>query len=133
MRKKCEASAEMRVVAKVVKTSRGGCKALVHRMIGVPGSVHLTVRGPGGPTTVEQARSVHNCSYTSRTMARPYTSGLLTMWCSLFLILPILVSSHMIEVPASKKECFFEDLHINDKVRVTYCSHVIGVQLNFHR
>lgn len=25
----------------------------------------------------------------------------------------------MIDVPASKKECFFEDLHINDKVRVT--------------
>lgn len=24
----------------------------------------------------------------------------------------------MIDVPASKKECFFEDLHINDKVRV---------------
>ncbi|CAE6396143.1 Endosomal protein P24B [Rhizoctonia solani AG-1 IB] len=26
----------------------------------------------------------------------------------------------MIEVPAGKKECFFEDLHINDKMTVTY-------------
>jgi hypothetical protein len=24
--------------------------------------------------------------------------------------------AHTIEVPASKKECFFEDLHVNDKV-----------------
>jgi hypothetical protein len=34
---------------------------------------------------------------------------------SLFLFFH-LVSSHLIEVPASKKECFFEDLHINDQV-----------------
>ena len=27
-----------------------------------------------------------------------------------------LVSSHLIEVPASKKECFFEDLHVHDQV-----------------
>ncbi|TFK55874.1 supernatant protein factor, C-terminal domain-containing protein [Heliocybe sulcata] len=26
----------------------------------------------------------------------------------------------MIEVPASKKECFFEDLHVNDQMTVTY-------------
>lgn len=26
------------------------------------------------------------------------------------------VTAHMIEVPAGKKECFFEDLHVNDKV-----------------
>ncbi|KAI0787080.1 supernatant protein factor C-terminal domain-containing protein [Irpex lacteus] len=30
------------------------------------------------------------------------------------------VFSHMIEVPAAKKECFFEDLHKNDKMTVTY-------------
>jgi hypothetical protein len=30
--------------------------------------------------------------------------------------LPALISSHMIEVPAGKKECFFEDLHVHDKV-----------------
>ncbi|CAE6528037.1 unnamed protein product [Rhizoctonia solani] len=28
-----------------------------------------------------------------------------------------LAGAHMIEVPAGKKECFFEDLHINDKSR----------------
>ncbi|KAF8506025.1 supernatant protein factor C-terminal domain-containing protein [Russula emetica] len=38
---------------------------------------------------------------------------------SLFLFFHI-VSSHLIEVAASKKECFFEDLHINDQMTVTY-------------
>jgi len=30
------------------------------------------------------------------------------------------VSSHIIEIPAAKKECFFEDLHVNDQMTVTY-------------
>ena len=50
-------------------------------------------------------------------MTRPYTSTLSIMWLALFLVLPMLASAHMIEVPAAKKECFFEDLHVNDKVR----------------
>ncbi|KAH9973025.1 emp24/gp25L/p24 family/GOLD-domain-containing protein [Lactifluus volemus] len=29
-------------------------------------------------------------------------------------------SSHLIEVAAAKKECFFEDLHVNDQMTVTY-------------
>jgi len=33
---------------------------------------------------------------------------------------PFLVSGHIIEVNAGKKECFFEDLHANDKMTVTY-------------
>ena len=53
---------------------------------------------------------------TSTTMLRHYTPTLSVMWLALLLVLP-LVSGHMIEVPASKKECFFEDLHVNDKVR----------------
>ncbi|KAL1946749.1 hypothetical protein VTO73DRAFT_14853 [Trametes versicolor] len=53
-------------------------------------------------------------------MPRPYTPALLNMWLALLLVVPLLVSGHMIEVPASKKECFFEDLHINDKMTVTY-------------
>jgi len=35
-------------------------------------------------------------------------------------ILPSFVSAHLVEVTAGKKECFFEDLHINDKMTVTY-------------
>ncbi|KAF8605472.1 supernatant protein factor, C-terminal domain-containing protein [Ceratobasidium sp. AG-I] len=31
-----------------------------------------------------------------------------------------LAGAHMIDVPAGKKECFFEDLHVNDKMTVTY-------------
>ena len=27
-----------------------------------------------------------------------------------------LAGAHMIDVPPGKKECFFEDLHVNDKV-----------------
>ncbi len=48
-------------------------------------------------------------------MLRHYTPTLAIMWLALLFVLP-LVSGHMIEVPASKKECFFEDLHVNDKV-----------------
>ena len=51
-------------------------------------------------------------------MLRHYTPTLSVMWLALILVLP-LVSGHMIEVPASKKECFFEDLHVNDKVRAS--------------
>ncbi|KAF8803824.1 supernatant protein factor, C-terminal domain-containing protein [Phlegmacium glaucopus] len=41
--------------------------------------------------------------------------------CLLILtILPSFISAHLIEVAAGKKECFFEDLHINDKMTVTY-------------
>ena len=42
---------------------------------------------------------------------------------SCLLILTVLtsfISAHLIEVTAGKKECFFEDLHINDKMTVTY-------------
>ncbi|KAF7790840.1 hypothetical protein EIP86_001797 [Pleurotus ostreatoroseus] len=53
-------------------------------------------------------------------MARMHAPTLFTMWWSILLLLPTLVLSHMIEVPASKKECFFEDLRINDKMTVTY-------------
>ncbi|KAH9848508.1 supernatant protein factor C-terminal domain-containing protein [Lenzites betulinus] len=41
------------------------------------------------------------------------------MWL-VILVLPVLVSGHLIEVPAAKKECFFEDLHVNDKMTVTW-------------
>jgi len=35
-------------------------------------------------------------------------------------VLTSFISAHLIEVTAGKKECFFEDLHINDKMTVTY-------------
>ena len=35
-------------------------------------------------------------------------------------VLSSAISAHLIEVTAGKKECFFEDLHINDKMTVTY-------------
>lgn len=37
------------------------------------------------------------------------------LWLSL---VAYIASAYMIEVPASKKECFFEDLHENDKARL---------------
>ncbi|KAJ7774258.1 supernatant protein factor C-terminal domain-containing protein [Mycena maculata] len=45
--------------------------------------------------------------------------GLLS-WLSLFFLLPPLLSAHLIDVDAGKKECFFEDLHEHDKMTVTY-------------
>lgn len=41
-----------------------------------------------------------------------------TPW--LILSLLFLTSAHMIEVGASRKECFFEDLHEHDQMTVTY-------------
>ncbi|KIL68285.1 hypothetical protein M378DRAFT_191260 [Amanita muscaria Koide BX008] len=35
-------------------------------------------------------------------------------------LLTSLASAHLIEVPAGHKDCFFEDLHKNDKMTVTY-------------
>ncbi|KAJ2933676.1 hypothetical protein H1R20_g3405, partial [Candolleomyces eurysporus] len=46
--------------------------------------------------------------------------SLLIHGLALLALLPALVSAHMIEVPAGKKECFFEDLHVHDKMTVTY-------------
>jgi p24 family protein beta-1 len=40
--------------------------------------------------------------------------------CLFILTVLASVSAHLIEVTAGKKECFFEDLHINDKLTVTY-------------
>ncbi|TFK43215.1 emp24/gp25L/p24 family/GOLD-domain-containing protein [Crucibulum laeve] len=53
-------------------------------------------------------------------MSRLCTPRLLFSWLALLIIIPALVSAHLIEVPAGKKECFFEDLHERDKMTVTY-------------
>jgi hypothetical protein len=46
-------------------------------------------------------------------MSRLYT---LFSWLVLFAYIPSLTMAHTIHVAAGKKECFFEDLHINDQV-----------------
>ncbi|PCH41231.1 COPII-coated vesicle protein [Wolfiporia cocos MD-104 SS10] len=53
-------------------------------------------------------------------MSRHYTPSFFMLCLSLLAVIPTLVSAHMIEVPAGNKECFFEDLHVNDKMTVTY-------------
>ncbi|CAE6448425.1 unnamed protein product [Rhizoctonia solani] len=46
---------------------------------------------------------------------------MMRVWSGLILLAASwLAGAHMIEVPPGKKECFFEDLHINDKMTVTY-------------
>lgn len=47
--------------------------------------------------------------------------GLLCL--TILVLLQSLVSAHMIDVVAGKKECFFEDLHKNDKVCVVPSQH----------
>ncbi|KAF8525385.1 supernatant protein factor C-terminal domain-containing protein [Gautieria morchelliformis] len=45
------------------------------------------------------------------------------LWRLAILLMPclsLLAFGHIIEVLASQKECFFEDLHVNDKMTVTY-------------
>lgn len=46
--------------------------------------------------------------------SRLYTQTL--PWLTLFLIFSPLVYTHLVEVVAGTKDCFFEDLHKNDQV-----------------
>ncbi|KAF8220362.1 supernatant protein factor, C-terminal domain-containing protein [Tricholoma matsutake] len=50
--------------------------------------------------------------------SRLYTQTL--PWLTLFLIFSPLVYTHLVEVVAGTKDCFFEDLHKNDQMTVTY-------------
>ncbi|KAJ7667727.1 emp24/gp25L/p24 family/GOLD-domain-containing protein [Mycena polygramma] len=49
-----------------------------------------------------------------------YCPQFIVAWLSLLLLLAPLISAHLIDVDAGKKECFFEDLHQHDKMTVTY-------------
>ncbi|KAF9475942.1 supernatant protein factor, C-terminal domain-containing protein [Pholiota conissans] len=53
-------------------------------------------------------------------MPRLYTPSLLFACLSLLILIPSIATAHLIEVSAGKKECFFEDLHVHDKMTVTY-------------
>lgn len=55
-------------------------------------------------------------SSNSLTMARALSSSALFIPIFIFALSSKLCTAHMIEVGASKKECFFEDLHKNDQV-----------------
>lgn len=59
------------------------------------------------------------------TMPRPYSPLFLFSCLASILILPTFVLAHLIEIPAGKKECFFEDLHVHDKVSVFRCVHKV--------
>jgi hypothetical protein len=51
-------------------------------------------------------------------MLRPSTlqTSMLLLTTLVLAFAPFLAAGHIIEVSAGKKECFFEDLHSNDKV-----------------
>ncbi|KAH0587245.1 hypothetical protein H2248_006049 [Termitomyces sp. 'cryptogamus'] len=49
----------------------------------------------------------------------PYTHRFFACF-ALILFIPALVSAHLIEIVSGHKECFFEDLHKQDKMTVTY-------------
>lgn len=81
-----------------------------------------TFRGPAAQMSwlQKQADSVIHITIPILIMLRP--SYTLIACLSLFFILPSLVSAHLIEVEAGKKDCFFEDLHQHDKVRLRHKS-----------
>ena len=62
------------------------------------------------------------------TMPRLYT---LLSWLVFFVYIPSLTLAHTIHVGAGKKECFFEDLHVNDQVRVVYNPSALPSHVNF--
>ncbi|KDQ20700.1 hypothetical protein BOTBODRAFT_26718 [Botryobasidium botryosum FD-172 SS1] len=41
-------------------------------------------------------------------------------WLFVPLFLAFYAAAHMVEIQPNRKECFFEDLHVNDKMTVTY-------------
>lgn len=53
----------------------------------------------------------------TKAMARNYTQKILLALIAFLSVVPAFVGAHLIEVVAGKKECFFEDLNKNDKVR----------------
>jgi hypothetical protein len=76
-----------------------GCRALIWNMMGL--------RTP----LSTNAATARLGSFHRVLMAR-----FLLLWLSSLFLFFHFVSSHLVEIPASKKECFFEDLHINDQV-----------------
>ncbi|KAJ3934242.1 MAG: COPII-coated vesicle protein [Lentinula lateritia] len=53
-------------------------------------------------------------------MPPSFLQRLVAGWLAILLALQYTAYAHMIDVPAGKKECFFEDLHKQDKMTVTY-------------
>ncbi|KAF8826495.1 hypothetical protein HHX47_DHR5000018 [Lentinula edodes] len=53
-------------------------------------------------------------------MPPSFSQRLIAGWLALLLVFQYAAYGHMIDVPAGKKECFFEDLHKQDKMTVTY-------------
>ncbi|KAJ3892493.1 emp24/gp25L/p24 family/GOLD-domain-containing protein [Lentinula edodes] len=53
-------------------------------------------------------------------MPPSFLQRLIAGWLVLLLVFQYAAYGHMIDVPAGKKECFFEDLHKQDKMTVTY-------------
>ncbi|KAJ3812912.1 emp24/gp25L/p24 family/GOLD-domain-containing protein [Lentinula lateritia] len=53
-------------------------------------------------------------------MPPSFLQRLIAGWLALFFAFQYTAYGHMIDVPAGKKECFFEDLHKQDKMTVTY-------------
>jgi hypothetical protein len=66
----------------------------------------------GTPDTV-----LHDCCLLGSSSTTTLSMAHFLLWLSSLFLLFHFVSSHIIEIPASKKECFFEDLHVNDQVR----------------
>jgi len=64
------------------------------------------------------ANPTANAPAPSKSIMSVYTQRLFLGWLSLLCFLQALVHAHMIDVVAGKKECFFEDLHKQDKVRL---------------
>jgi hypothetical protein len=71
----------------------------------------IAARTPNTPHSTATAHQASHSLLTCLTMAHRL------LWLSFLFFFFHLASSHLIEVPASKKECFFEDLHVNDQVQ----------------
>jgi hypothetical protein len=78
----------------------------------------VSIPAMSGVSALATASTASTSLFTSivalRAMVRPHSSPL--VWFTVLCALPALVSAHIIHVAAAQKDCFFEDLHVNDKV-----------------
>jgi hypothetical protein len=69
-----------------------------------------------------QPRAIHAAKAVSTIAPNTHNHDMVGLWRLATLLMPCLslpAFGHIIEVLASQKECFFEDLHVNDKVCIS--------------
>lgn len=116
---------EITITSKITKT-HSTLQRLIRFLIGTS-STPMISRSPGSCQFPNLDRAFSTSTFCHpTTRCTTFKMTVLLSWRHTpWLVLSILslisfASAHMIEVTASRKECFFEDLHEHDQMTVTY-------------